>query len=245
MTPDAHRKKLTLITPPYHYGLVDVLGRWIPLNFVYLAGAARQAGLEVEIYDAQAKLHGYPEIEARLLESRPDFVACSAITATVNEAVRTLELAQRALPGVVTVLGGVHASFMYRELLEGSSAVGYVVLGEGEETLRELLATLQGGGTRGRSPASPSGGGGRSSSPAGAPSWRASTSSPPPGTSWTGRTTPTTCSPAPAWDPSAPRAAATMTASSARRGSSGATPGAPAPRSGWWRSWSGCTGNTR
>jgi len=152
MTPDAHRKKLTLITPPYHYGLVDVLGRWIPLNFVYLAGAARQAGLEVEIYDAQAKLHGYPEIEARLLESRPDFVACSAITATVNEAVRTLELAQRALPGVVTVLGGVHASFMYRELLEGSSAVGYVVLGEGEETLRELLATLQGGGDPGTVP---------------------------------------------------------------------------------------------
>jgi len=145
-------KKILFITPPYHYGLVDVLGCWIPLGFVYLAGAARKAGLRAEIYDAQAKQHGYPEIEARLRESRPDFVACSAITATVNEAVKTLELAKRALPDAVTILGGVHASFMYRELLEGSAAIGYVVIGEGEGTLGELLAVLEEGGDPGTVP---------------------------------------------------------------------------------------------
>jgi len=138
-------KKLLLITPPYHYGLVDVLGRWIPLNLVYLAGSARAAGVTPEIYDAQTLNHGYPEIEARLVEARPDYLAVGAITATVNEALRTLELAKRLNPGTVTILGGVHPSFMYRELLAQGDAVDFVVIGEGEATFQELLEVLERG----------------------------------------------------------------------------------------------------
>jgi anaerobic magnesium-protoporphyrin IX monomethyl ester cyclase len=138
----AKPKKVLLVTPPYHYGLTDVLGRWIPLNFVYLAGAARQAGLDAEIYDALNKNHGYPEIEARLKESNPDFVAASALTATVQEAVRMLETAKSVNPGVVTILGGVHASFMYRELFGSHPCIDYIVIGEGEQTFRELLDAL-------------------------------------------------------------------------------------------------------
>ena len=151
MTP-AKPKKVLLVTPPYHYGLTDVLGRWIPLNFVYLAGAARQAGLDAEIYDALNKNHGYPEIEARLKESDPDFVAAGALTSTVQEAVRTLELAKSVNPGVITILGGVHASFMYRELLGSFPCIDYIVIGEGEATFRELLAALAEGGDPGALP---------------------------------------------------------------------------------------------
>jgi anaerobic magnesium-protoporphyrin IX monomethyl ester cyclase len=148
MTQENRPKKVLFVTVPYHYGLSDVMGRWIPLNLVYLAGAARQAGLEAEIYDAQAKDHGYPEIGQRIADSRADYVACSAITATVNDALKTLELAKETLPGAVTLLGGVHPSFMYREVLE-SAAVDYVIIGEGEDTLRELLQVLEAGGDPG------------------------------------------------------------------------------------------------
>ena len=139
-------KKVLLVTPPYHCGLVDVLGRWIPLNFVYLAGAARQAGLSAEIYDAMSKNHGYPEIEVRLRESQADYVASTAITSTINDSIKTLELAKRVNPGTVTILGGVHASFMYQEVLESSTAVDYVIIGEGEISFRELLTVLEQGG---------------------------------------------------------------------------------------------------
>jgi len=142
----ASPKKIILVTPPYHYGLVDVLGRWIPLNFVYLAGAARQAGFRVEIYDALSKNHGYPEIEARLRESNADYVASTAITATINDAIKTLELAKRLNPEAVTILGGVHASFMYREVLASSPAVDYIVIGEGDISFPELLTVLEQGG---------------------------------------------------------------------------------------------------
>jgi len=138
--------KIILITPPYHSGIPELAGRWIPLGLVYLAGAARQAGLSVEIYDAMAKDHGWAEIGERLGASRPDYVATSAITATVGDALKTLELAKRINPRAVTILGGVHASFMYEEILSSSEAVDYIVIGEGELSLRQLLGVLEQGG---------------------------------------------------------------------------------------------------
>jgi anaerobic magnesium-protoporphyrin IX monomethyl ester cyclase len=124
----------------------EVAGRWIPLGLVYLAGAARQAKLDTEIYDAMAKGHAYPEIEHRFRESMADYVASTAVTATINDAVKTLELAKRIKPDTVTILGGVHPTFMYEEVLASSAAVDYIVIGEGEVTLRHLLEVLEADG---------------------------------------------------------------------------------------------------
>ncbi|MEI7818060.1 MAG: cobalamin-dependent protein, partial [Desulfuromonadales bacterium] len=124
----------------------EIAGRWIPLGLIYLAGAVRQAGLDVEIYDAMAKGHTYIEIEHRLRESMADYVASTAVTATINDAVKILELAKSIKPDTVTILGGVHPTFMYEEVLAHSAAVDYIVIGEGEVTLRHLLEVLEVGG---------------------------------------------------------------------------------------------------
>lgn len=142
MTKVENTKKILFVTPPYHCGVVEVAGRWIPLGFVYLAGAARQAGVDAEIYDAMTKDHGYPEIEARLRQSDPDYVAVTAITSTINDSIKTLELAKKINPGVVTILGGVHPTFCYEEIFSSTSAVDYIICGEGETTLKDLLVGL-------------------------------------------------------------------------------------------------------
>ncbi len=131
---------------------MDVIGRWLPLGFVYLAGSARLAGFDAEIYDARAMDHGYPEIERYFCKSDAAYIASTAITASVYDAIRTLELAKRVNPKVVTILGGVHPSFCYEEVLNATSAIDYIVCGEGEETLGELLLTLEGGGDPGELP---------------------------------------------------------------------------------------------
>src|SRR6266542_2449671 len=141
---NAH-KKILFVTPPYHCGVVEVAGRWIPLNFVYLAGAARQAGVTAEIYDAMTKDHGYSEIEKRFRGAKADYVATTAITSTINDAVKTLELAKRVNPGTVTILGGVHPTFCYEEVLSSTEAVDYIICGEGETTMQQLLAALEAG----------------------------------------------------------------------------------------------------
>lgn len=131
--------KVLFVTPPYHCGVVEVAGRWIPLQFVYLAGAARAAGHECEIFDAMSVFAGHEEIARRIDASRPDVVAISAITATFPDA---LEVARAAKArGAVTVMGGVHPTFMHGEFLPERS-VDYVVVGEGERTLPELLDCL-------------------------------------------------------------------------------------------------------
>ena len=146
MSVAAATKKILFVTPPYHSGIPELAGRWVPLNFVYLAGIARQSGLCAEIYDAMAKDHGYAEIEQRLVASSPDYLASSAITATINDALKTLELAKRLNPKTVTILGGVHPSYMYQEIFSSCPAVDYIVIGEGERTLGELLGVLEQGG---------------------------------------------------------------------------------------------------
>jgi anaerobic magnesium-protoporphyrin IX monomethyl ester cyclase len=137
-------KKVLFITPPYHCGVVEVAGRWLPLNFVYLAGAAMEAGYEAEIYDAMSKDHGYEQIMDRVLTSKPDIVATSAITSTINAALQVLRLAKVIDPKIITLLGGVHPTFCAREIFSSHPEnVDFIIRGEGEETIKELLLALR------------------------------------------------------------------------------------------------------
>ncbi|MBI5846500.1 MAG: cobalamin B12-binding domain-containing protein [Nitrospirae bacterium] len=137
-------KKILFITPPYHCGVVEVAGRWVPLTFVYLAGAVRKAGFEPVIYDAMTKHHGFAEIEERIRKENPRFVATTAITSTAPDALEVLRIAKDINPEIITIIGGVHPNFMYGEILLSGSC-DYVVRGEGEETLPDLLISLQEG----------------------------------------------------------------------------------------------------
>jgi anaerobic magnesium-protoporphyrin IX monomethyl ester cyclase len=49
--------KILLVTPPYHTGIIEVTGKWPPLNLLYLAGQLRKNGFEVKIYDAMSLDH--------------------------------------------------------------------------------------------------------------------------------------------------------------------------------------------
>jgi anaerobic magnesium-protoporphyrin IX monomethyl ester cyclase len=135
-------KKILFITPPYHAGVVEVAGSWIPLYLVYLAGAAKKSGFDAEIYDAMTKKVGYEEIEKKIVESSPDFVGVSTITCTVPDAIKVIELAKRINPNIKTILGGVHASLMYHEMFSLTDSLDFIVRGEGELTIPELLNAL-------------------------------------------------------------------------------------------------------
>ncbi|MBM4038397.1 MAG: radical SAM protein [Planctomycetes bacterium] len=138
--------RVLLITPPYHCGVVESAGRWPNLGFIYIAGELRRAGFEPVIYDAMSLFHGYDDIRARIEEVRPRFVGATAITATVNDAVKVLALAKQVDPTITTLVGGVHPTFCYEEVLrQHGDAVDYCVLGEGERTMPELLTALSSG----------------------------------------------------------------------------------------------------
>jgi anaerobic magnesium-protoporphyrin IX monomethyl ester cyclase len=136
-------KKLLLVTPPYHCGVVEVAGRWLPLNLLYLATAARRAGVEVGLYDAMSRFDGDDEIVAEVQRQRPDFVCIPSITATVPAVHQTARRIKDVMPSTTVIVGGVHPTFMAREMFENADgAIDFIVRGEGEQTLEELLQVL-------------------------------------------------------------------------------------------------------
>ena len=138
-------KKILLITPPYHCGVVESAGRWANLGFLYIAGELIKAGHKVEIYDAMARDHTYEDIRRRIREVRPDIVGSTAYTATIRDAIRVLALAKSIDPQITTIIGGIHPTMMPEETLQqGNGAIDYIVRWEGEYTTPELLDAIEG-----------------------------------------------------------------------------------------------------
>jgi len=129
-------KKVLFIEPPAprpHIFSRVVIPR---LGSVLLGTMLQRQGLEVKVVIEEISTPDY-----RSLDFHPDLVCISSITSTIP---RAYELAdsfrQQGLP---VVLGGAHSSFLP---LEGLEHADYVVCGEGDEALPELVATLQEGG---------------------------------------------------------------------------------------------------
>lgn len=137
---------ILLLTPPYHCGVVEVAGRWAPLNLLFIATAARKAGCRVELFDAMSLFVGDDEIERKVREVKPDFVGIGTITATLPAALETADRVKKASPGTRVIFGGVHPTFMAEEVLRKSAgAVDFVISGEGEVTVEHLLRALTAG----------------------------------------------------------------------------------------------------
>ncbi len=139
------RPRVLLVTSPYHSGVVEAAGVWLPLNFVYLAGAARAAGAEVRILDAMSLFASHEDIAKAIEEFRPDVVGTTAITATEPDCRVICETAKRWNPAVKTIVGNVHATFCWEQLLRDDPNVDFVGLGEGEGTVADLVAALAAG----------------------------------------------------------------------------------------------------
>ncbi|MBM3984936.1 MAG: hypothetical protein FJ296_04480 [Planctomycetes bacterium] len=130
----------------------------LPLGLAYLAAALEHAGHAVHVLDAvglapnhrqryfQGYLVGLPDHEliARL---PPDAAVIGLSILFTHEwpaAVRLLAALRRARPAALLVLGGEHVTAM-PEFCLLSSVADVAVLGEGEETLVELLSALRAG----------------------------------------------------------------------------------------------------
>ena len=146
--------KRLLVTAPSRGWGVQVVGTWPPLHLVYLAGAARAAGALPRIYDAMNEEHTEEQIRAEIARFKPDYVLAydylpvtgAISTASLPASIALLKLAKEIDPEVVTLLGGPHPSFLFKEVLESAAGViDFVIRGEGEATLAALIEALRDG----------------------------------------------------------------------------------------------------
>ncbi len=138
--------RILLIHPNYHSGGAEIAGNWPPAWVAYLAGSLKQAGYtDLRFIDAMTNDLTEDQVRTILAEEKPDVVGATAITPAIYKAERLLQIAKEVHPGAVTVLGGIHATFMYQQVLTEAPWIDAIVRGEGEEIFVNVVQAVHEG----------------------------------------------------------------------------------------------------
>lgn len=109
-----------------------------PLGLLYLAGYIRnKSKAHVSIIDGS--LLGEKTVFQALTSHKPNLVGISSLTPGRHEAIRVARLVKQINPTCKTVLGGIHPTLMWQQVMQEYPHVDFIVRGEGEETLYDLV----------------------------------------------------------------------------------------------------------
>jgi radical SAM superfamily enzyme YgiQ (UPF0313 family) len=149
--------RIVLVRPPVVHLSADVYGSipGIPSGIAYLAAAVRASGHAVGLIDGYGeKPHNFyryrsryiargltPGDISRRIDSSTEVAGVSVHCAGEHSmACEILKTIRAGHPGMTTVVGGYHATFVPEAFIEAGA--DYVVLGEGEERLPRLLDSI-------------------------------------------------------------------------------------------------------
>jgi radical SAM superfamily enzyme YgiQ (UPF0313 family) len=115
-------------------GIASVAGNIDPVHEVYLIDLIRKRG----------RIRTY--LTRTLTKIRPGLVGLSAMTWQFETCVKIARLIRAVLPETKIVLGGYHATLMYREVAASPDGqwFDFIIRGEGEEACRRLANALDG-----------------------------------------------------------------------------------------------------
>jgi anaerobic magnesium-protoporphyrin IX monomethyl ester cyclase len=149
------KKRLLLILPPN----VTVIPPFItaeqkhaplllgfPLGLGYIAAYLLQQGrYEVKILDANKDELSIPQILGVIKEFNPAYVGITIYTLNSKVAVQLAKEIKENFKDIIVIAGGPHVSDDYTNLLTRYPFFDFVVVGEGEITVSELLSVLDSG----------------------------------------------------------------------------------------------------
>ena len=163
---------ILLIDPPF-YRFFNYYNRYFPLGLSYLASTLKKAGHKVALYDADCnknskgidytrlpeKYYTYlkelknpenpviKEISETLARCNPDIVGVTVMTPKVTSAFIVAHLTKKYNKNCYVIFGGPHATLKPDEILKNTEDVDFVVNGEGEIVLLELINALSANGS--------------------------------------------------------------------------------------------------
>ena len=121
-------------------------GFYCPNNGILaLAAYLEQHQYEVKIVDPYILRIDWRGVLERLKQERPQVICMSAYTYNAYNCMAMARLIKDYFPKVTIIVGGIHFSAMPEESLHVCKSIDYIIRGEGEITLLELIRNLEDG----------------------------------------------------------------------------------------------------
>lgn len=117
----------------------------MPLGLGYIASVVEKAGHDVCIIDGYAQNLSYEKIKYMVRDRRPDIIGIQCFSDQRASWFRLIEEIRSLRTGEKIVLGGPHPSLMPEQVLTRFQPDA-IVIGEGEETMLDLIRTWENGG---------------------------------------------------------------------------------------------------
>jgi len=113
-----------------------------PLGISYVAAACIRAGAEVALFDYIVGHYTPESLRSDIDAFAPDIIGTNSVTMNFLPAIQIIREAKRHRPDIITMMGGPHVSFDIERTLKQYPDLDLIVVGEGEQTLSELLPAI-------------------------------------------------------------------------------------------------------
>jgi len=142
--------KILLINPPQLNTISSCMPKILeqgldflpPLGLMYLASYLKKnSSHEPKILDCQVEQLSYSQLKQEIKKRNPDAIGITTMTFTLIDVIKTAQLAKQINPKIKIILGGPHVNIYPKETIN-LKGIDFLVLGEGEEPLKELLDNL-------------------------------------------------------------------------------------------------------
>ncbi|MBU1912656.1 MAG: B12-binding domain-containing radical SAM protein [Candidatus Omnitrophica bacterium] len=132
--------KIILIIP--NSGKIPPL---IPLGTLYIASALKKAGdHQIKIIDARVGRLNYKEISGSIKSFSPELVGITGLCIEAPEVHKLVRLVKQIDAQYKVVVGGAYATFCRESIIEDPN-IDFVVIGEGEKAICNLVDALENG----------------------------------------------------------------------------------------------------
>ncbi|MFC2164718.1 B12-binding domain-containing radical SAM protein [Acidobacteriota bacterium] len=138
--------RLQLFVPPGGY----FAERWTqgssmpPLGLLYIGAILEREGHTIQIVPADLLQFSWSQVAEEIRNFEPDLIGVTSTTENRFQSFKLVQVAKKACPKALTIMGGPHASMAAEDCLKHIPELDIVCRGEGEQTMLELCRELEG-----------------------------------------------------------------------------------------------------